>query len=585
MSPRHGYPALALLADPVRHLGWLPVRLASTYRDRPALQILRDGERQVWTYQTFSQQVGQMATRLASMPVRRGDRVLVVGENSPEWLIAFFAIMHVGAIAVPLDAQLSDAELEGLVTHCQPVAAFAAPRLVASLAGRLGDPHRVISLQRFDLPETSLDPFPVVPDDYDMPAALIYTSGTTGQPKGVVLSHRNLLFDALRCCEVIYTVPGDNLFSVLPLHHAYAFTCTLVGMLSGVPVTLPTSLRPESLAITMRETRVTGLPAVPLLIDHLARTVSARLGFSGRLLVSLGGLTRALLGVEAARKLCEPILRQLGGLRVIVVGGAPIHARSALFFNNLGVLVLHGYGLTETSPVITLTAGSWQPGDGVGRPLRQVSVRIHEPDDEGIGEILVQGENVMRGYYGDPEQTNAVMAEGWLRTGDRGLLDVQGRLHLLGRSKSVIVLASGKNVYPEDLEIYFGASPLIAEICVIRGRDAEGSEIPCAVILPDRKALAARLGSDRPPASRREVIAEELSRLAVGLAPHKRLAGFDMVDQSLPRTTSRKIRRHLVQAAYTFESGEMIRRGDIPQSALTDELPSTELAADGAASP
>jgi long-chain acyl-CoA synthetase len=551
------YPAAAFFRRPVPHLGLLPERLAEVYGDRPALQILRDGQLKRLSYRDLARQVASLACALQALDVRPGDRVLLVGENSPEWIVAAFAIAAAGAIVVPLDPQATEAELWNLSAHAAPRGAFMAPRLRPVLQAALGsDAAFMIDLipagivrdedpaQELPDPLAGMDPARTV-------AALLYTSGTTGRPKGVMLTHRNLLFNAERCAEVLYVKPHDNGFALLPLHHAFSFTCLLVTLACGGPATLPTSLKPDRVAAVMRETRVTALPAVPLLIDHLAGAIQEELdrlppvrAWIMRGLIRISGALRPILGAGCSRRLCAPLLDKLGGLRLLISGGAPLSPASAAFFHALGVTVLNGYGLTETAPVLTLTPTPWRPGDGVGKPLRGVSIRLGPPNAEGLGEVLVRSEGVMLGYYRDAEATAEVLEDGWLNTQDLGRIDERGRLHLHGRSKHVIVLASGKNVYPEDLEAHYGASPLIQELCVLPGRAPDGSEFPLGWIVPDRRAFAAQHPEAQAPEAIREVLSRELVRLSQGLADYQRLKRFEVSEEPLPRTASRKLQRH-----------------------------------------
>lgn len=592
MRSDRDYLGARLFGTPIDSLGALVARMAEAYGDRPALQVPRDGALRHLSYRDLALEVARGARGLRSLGVQPGDRVVLLGENSPEWIVAAFAVFAAGAIAVPLDPQLSPEELETLLAHGAPRGAFASPRLVPMVQQALGASGFVISLEAApgftlalptppepvdpDLPASdlpALDPSlleplapgpsaldslllePLAPDTV---AALFYTSGTTGSPKGVMLTHRNLLFDASRCAEILYAKPGDNAFLVLPLHHVYSFTCMLVVLSCGGPATLPLSLKPESVLSIMRETRVTVLPAVPLLIDHLTRGTEERLAALPTLprglmrgLIRLSAALRPILGARLSRTLCRPVLERLGGLRLVIAGGAPLNPESTRFFHALGITVLNGYGLTETSPVLTLTPKPWREGDGVGKPLRGVELRLGPPNSEGLSEIFVRSDCVMAGYYRDPEATAAVMQDGWLNTQDLGRLDARGALHVLGRSKDVIVLASGKNVYPEDLERHYARSPLIRELCVIRGRDPHGAEFPLGVLVPN---LAAIPESGMSPEALRKVLAQELTRLSQGLSDYKRLKRFEVSLEPLPVTTTRKLRRQRIQEAFAPRS-------------------------------
>lgn len=577
MNPKASYPGLQVLNEPLGHLGHLPLRLERAYGDRPALQMQRGTGYRQWSYRQFARRVWSMAQRLQGLGIRPGDRLALLGENAPEWVIAYFAIVSVGAIAVPLDPQLSEEELRCLLAHCTARGAFTAERLKPMVEKALGF-RPVIALAPAEFEAEADEPF-LVPPDAGETATILYTSGTTGSPKGVMLTHENFLFDARGCAEVLYILPGDNEFVVLPLHHAYSFTCMLIALISGAPATFPSSLKPDSIVAAMRDTRVTALPAVPLLIDHLARGIQERIDQQpparrrvARMLIRLAGLLRPIFGVHLARRLCAPILSQLGPLRAIIAGGAALNPESAAFFHAIGVTILNGYGLTETAPVSSLTPSPWRPGDGVGKPLGGIEVRIRNPNAEGVGEVLIKGPNVMQGYYLNPAGTAEVLSDGWLNTQDLGYLDARGYLQLLGRSKNVIVLPNGKNLYPEDVELHYLKSEFIQELCIITGKEADGSEFPFGVIVPDKKALEAQHPEATSLQAVSELIGKELARLSRGVADFKRLKRFEVVEEPLPLTTSRKVRRHVVQAAYRFKDGKALRSGAIPRPALTAEI-------------
>ena len=488
------------------------------------------------------------------------------GENGPEWVAAFFGIVSLGAIAVPLDPQLAPPELQRVLAHTRARGLIASDWILARAAsGEM--PAMALSLAAVGAldpvaaasgpqslaaaPGAESPPCARTVAGSDEAAAILCTSGTGGAPRGVVLSHGNLLANTAAIAQVLYVKPGDVLGSLLPLNHAYALVCSLMALVSGVPLAFADSLRPDVVSRTLVEARVTLLPAVPLVLDHLARAVQEGIAaqppirrWIARRSVQVASWLRDRFGVRPARILCAPILARLGPIRGIVVGGAALRPEPVLALRALGIAIAHGYGLTEASPVVTLTPGNWRPGDGVGLPLPGVAVRIADVDVEGFGEVLVKGPNVMRGYLDDAAATAAVLGDGWLATGDLGCFDARGYLHLSGRKKNVIVLASGKNVYPEELEAHYGASPLLAQICVVAAQDDAGAEIPLGILVPSQAALA----EDQDPEALDHLLAQELARLSVGLADHKRLKKFEVQREPLPLTPSHKIRRHLVRS-------------------------------------
>lgn len=573
MSPRRGYPALSLLADPVRHLAWLPARLAGAYKEQLCLRIQRDAGMMTWTYTDLVRRVGEAASTLAHRGTRAGERVVIYGENSPEWLVAFFAIQLLGCVAVPLDPTLPEGDLLAILQRLQIRHGFAHPRHMLLLQRCLGSDTAAIALITPETAEVVSEP-PAPPLEHGAaPALVVHTPGATGQPRAVLHTHQGLLFGIHRTCEVLYTHPGDHFYAQLPLSQPFGLTSVLTAMLNGVPVTMPASNRLESLPVALRAAEATWLPAEQAILSELARAVRARLDPLGRLTLGLAGLARAFFGADAARKLCADQLKSLGGLRVILAAGSPLSPGAAQLFHALGVTVLHGYMQAETASPVTLTSGPWVPGRGAGKPLRKVQLTIHEPDATGVGEIWVQSEQLMRGYLDAPGETDAAMVEGWYRTGDRGRLDPQGQLHVLGRIKTAIQLAGGTWVHPEELELVYGASPLIAQLVVIRGRDGEGQEYPFAVIHASRPGLDARGSLDRSPTALRGLLEAELVRLGARLPIEARVRGFDVVAEPLPLTAAYQVRRHAVQGMYRSEHGTMVRDAEASELAEPEAVP------------
>lgn len=393
----------------------------------------------------------------------------------------------------------------------------------------------------------------VAPDEL---AALIFTSGTTGTPKGVMLSHRNLVENGDGVQMTTDLGPGDNWIIVLPFHHTYptnmgVFTPLLTyGMITSVP-----SMKTNVLIGIMKDTGATCVPAMPLLIEKIYKGILENVRAKGlvvrvmfRLLFAISSFFFKALHVRIGPLLFKSVARELGveKLRFFISGGGPIAKDVIDGMEALGLFTYQGYGLTESSPVISSTCPAHNKPGSVGLPLVNVEVRIENPDHNGNGEILARGSNVMLGYYNMPEKTREVIdEEGWLHTGDIGKLDSDGYLYITGRLKNIIVTKGGKNIYPEEIENLLTVSPLLSEVVVIGNLDADGGEYPHAIIYPDPDILAAMGKEKGVPLDEeavRKIVRAEIQKCTAGAAVYKIPHSFDVSKEELPKTSSHKVK-------------------------------------------
>src|SRR5205823_1044498 len=326
-------------------------------------------------------------------------------------------------------------------------------------------------------------------------ASLIFTSGTTGRPKGVMLSHRNLTSMVSMLSSVFDMDTSDGVLSVLPLHHTFEFSTGFLTPLSrGAQITYLPELSSEHLARAIKNGHVTGMVGVPALWELLHRRIKNRLherskwiGETADLLMKFNAWLRDKTPLNFGQVLFYPIHEGMGGrVRYFISGGSALNEKVQRDFQGLGFTILEGYGLTEASPVLTVT----RPENGllmgsVGRPLPGVEVRISDPDASGVGEVIARGPNVMLGYYSDETATRNALVERWLYTGDLGKLDDDGNLFLVGRSKEIIVDTNGKNVYPDELEEIYSNSPHIKELSIVGLADGIGEKVACLVVADD----------------------------------------------------------------------------------------------------
>lgn len=533
--------------------------------ERPTgLAVLRfhDGKTEFLDRQELLHGVKRLSASLGQAGLVPGDRVAIQAENGIEWILSCLAVLQAGGVVTPLDTQLGHGETERLLRDCQPRFLFTTSLLAEQLAvSQLPDAPRLLLFDnpqdpRFwrYLPEAA-NPEPVEPAPEDI-AALFYTSGTTGTPKGVPLSHRNMVFQINRLLEIGLIEQSDRILLPLPLHHVYPFAVGLLLPLAvGVPVILPDGLTGTRLIEALRQGRATALLGVPRLYEAICQGLSARMAeaswpvrqfFRAGMRVSAGLGHR--LGVHWGRWIMAPVRWRLAPtLRILASGGALLDPQLACRFDALGWQIVVGYGLTETSPLLTVLLPGDVRFDTVGHPLDGIEIRIEALTDEAgpgerkaDGEVLVRGAGVFAGYRNLPElSARAFTADGWFRTGDLGRLDEKGYLALAGRKSSLIVTPAGKNIQPEELEEAYGQSFLIEEIGVL---EKNGRLV--AVVVPDPERTSG-FGEQT-----RRSVAAELRRLAAGLPSYRHLSGFLLHDRPLERTRLGKLQRHRLQVLY-----------------------------------
>jgi long-chain acyl-CoA synthetase len=517
------------------------------------------------TYEELGRFSDRAGHTLAAHGVQPGERVLLLSENRPEWAMAYFGILKAGAAVAPLDAQLSLAEIENCAAAAKARVLVASPRAI----DRLGEVPK--GLRILGLPELLRGAPPSRPLRTSAPAdevaSILFTSGTTGKPKGVLLTHRNFASLASKIGKLFDLHVGEGLLSVLPLHHTFEFSCgLLVPLLVGAEITYLDELTAERLSEALESGRIHALIGVPALWQLLHRRITQELAERPRIVegavqgaMALHGELRNRTPFNVGKLLFWPIRRKLGGnLRLLVSGGAALPEEVQKAFHELGLDLTEGYGLTEAAPVLSVTMPRNERRSGnVGPPLPGIEIRIDDPDAEGVGEVIAKGPNVMAGYLDDPASTAKVLEKGWLRTGDLGKLDEEGHLVLVGRKKDLILDASGKNVYPDELEELYGKTPLLEELSIVGLRDERGHDrIACLAVARDAEA-----GETREELRSR--IRDHFAQVSADLPLWKRVKILHFWESELPKTATRKVKRpQIVEELFRMEraaqSGERV---------------------------
>jgi len=514
-------------------------RVYENIKEKPDREILvakKDGKYYPMTFKDFREQVISVQEALKNLT--KEDRVAIFMENRPEWVSAFYATLFKGGIAVPVDYLLSSEELFNIFKDSQPryvVTSNQNEAKVREAISKIGYQVKVINVDKDLRPPTNSLEFKE--RDKDDVFVILYTSGTTGNPKGVMLTLGNLDHNVRAVESLGFLNENDRFVAILPFHHTYPLMATvLLPTTLAIPLVFIEKLTPNDILATMNEQRITIMVGVPKLYHVIHHNIMAEIkklpAVKRRAVEGALKLFRKVGVKPAQKKFFKQVHDKVGRhLRFMISGGAKLSEEVWKDFEAMGFSVLEGYGLTETSPLISVNRPNKKKIGSAGLPVDEVEVRVSEK-----GEIVVRGPNVMKGYYNKPEATKEVIKDGWFYTGDLGYVDEEGFIHITGRAKEVIVLDNGKNVYPEDIELEILKSPYVLEAGVFYD---EGKIR--ALIRPDFELLMEEGVEDI-----KEFIRAELNRTTKHLQPYKRVKEFKIIDRELPRTRIGKLRRFLL---------------------------------------
>lgn len=569
------YPA-AFKLYPIETIRDLLFRATDRYGDGPAVGAKREGAYAMLSYRELRRRVEALATHFAHLGLSKGDRIAVISENRPEWVITYLATACSGLVVVPIDKDLRDHEIRHILNFSGARVLVGTRDYIRVLAELDAGETQVEFVLAMDekTPEADLSfedaleegaerlkrgdhrfaDATVAPDDV---AVLIFTSGTTGAPKGVMLSHHNIVSNIIGTSWHVAIDQDDVLLSVLPLHHTYESTAGfLTALYQGASICYAEGLR--RIVENLRETGASVMLGVPALFEAMYRRMEAGMQQEGRFKVSIArsiaGIGSAVAGDGFRRRLYRRLHERLGGrLRLLISGGAAINPEVSRGFRRLGIHFIQGYGMTEFAPIISVNRVDHFKDGSAGLPLPNAEVRI---EDE---EILVKGPCVMQGYYRNEAATQEALDDGWLRTGDLGHFDRDGFLFISGRRKSVIVTPNGKNVYPEEVEAVLNQSEFVLESLVWGGPEEDPSltEVQ-AIIVPDPEAFDRSFEAEGWDDERVfSVISEQVRACNHRLAGYKRIKKFVVRREEFEKTTTRKVKRYL----YTAKSKPLRKRG------------------------
>jgi len=543
-----------------------------------AVEVQRPQSLERYTYPELAALADSAARFLLGRGFARGDRAAILADNDAHWCAAYLGLLRLGAVPVPLDTAYKPAQIAALLRDSGAKVLFTTGKYLAASeeAARACSPSPEIVLlhdegvgARYIVPlrahqdsasPNDLPPCPATPDD---PAVILYTSGTTSDPKGVVLTHRNLLAERDAVFQIVHIDEHDSILGVLPLFHALAQLANLLLPFAvGARVVFLEQLNTTELLRALTEREITLFVCVPQFFYLIHQRVMQQVAAAGRLRRSLfrlllrtNGALRRSFRINFGPAFFRPVHRVLGPrMRLLVTGGSRFDPSIGRDLYALGFNILQAYGLTETSGAACVTHPGDPHIDSVGPPLPGAEVQIAPPDASRPGangddrprdgEVLIRGPIVMQGYFNRPDANARALEGGWLHTGDLGYLDDAGRLHITGRSKEIIILASGKNIYPEEIEAHYLQCPYIKEICVMGlARPGEpAAERLHAVVVPDFDVLR-----ERKVLIAKEMLRFEIEGLSLSLPTHKRILSYALSTDELPRTTTRKLKRFQIE--------------------------------------
>jgi len=535
---------------------------AEKYGKLPAFK-LRD---KVITYNEFMEDYRSLCTALLEMGFE-DSRIAVIGANSYGWIVSYLAAATIG-VAVPLDKELEVEDIENFLEAADCKVIFGDSASLKKLAKGNG---RAKDIEAYSLSEacplykktvfdliwdggleyvsgtTEIDTMEIDPEEMHV---LLFTSGTTGNAKGVCLSQKNICANIMSIASMVKVDPSRHALSVLPIHHTYESTIGHLLLLSaGGCISYCDGLR--YVGKNMKEYSPSVIIAVPLLLEFMLRTIekSIRAGLPEKYtqdkdmpLTDLLASLPAILRMIVLRK----VRKSLGGkLKLLIVGAAAIKPEIIAAFDALGITTYQGYGLTETAPLLAGNNDFFRNIEAVGLPIHGVEISILNPNDEGVGEIMARGDNIMLGYYNDPEATAAVMQDGFFRTGDLGRFDEEGFLYITGRCKNVIVTKNGKNIYPEELEDRLLENELVEEAIVIGAQSKNKDDVTAkAKIYPSMDALKEQNGGEEPDTERiAAMIKDVVEGINDKMPAYKRITIIEVVREPFEKTSTKKIKR------------------------------------------
>lgn len=544
------------------------------FNQRPAFMVKdkTKGKFVSISYKKMQEDIRSLGTSLINLGLR-GRKIAVIGENSYYWAISYFAIANGVGVVVPIDRELKEKEVANLLKRAEVSAVIYSKKMKKVMDEVLEDrelrktltyPIQMdlsddedgrISLRRLlshgmDLLDNGDRKYLDVEVDSDALAVLLFTSGTTGLAKGVMLSHRNIVSNTVNMSKYVKIIDGGVGLSVLPMHHTYEMTCHVItGLYQGMSIAICEGLK--YIQKNLVEAQVNVMLAVPLIFEMMHKKILSKAKESGkdktlRRMMNISRKFKLYNKGNITRRLFSNVHNVTGGkISQFIAGGAAINPQVIEDYEAMGFPIFQGYGMTECSPIIAVNKDRYSKAAAAGLPLPGIEVKIYNPDEKGIGEIICRGPSVMLGYYRDDDATREALRNGWLHTGDYGYFDQDGFLYVSGRKKSVIITKNGKNIFPEEVEFYLTESEYIEE-ALVHGIDGLRNDdvIIKAEIFPNYPLFE----NENPEVSEdyiEEKIGEIIEKINDTVPKYKRIKRYYIRKTEFEKTTTKKIKRYL----------------------------------------
>ena len=525
-------------------------------------------------YKEFRSDVISLGTALNDYLKLKNAPIIIIGENTYHWYVSYMALLCGSGIAVPVDKELPENEIENVINRSEAQAVIYSTKKKEVIDKIKGNNNinvkyfiQMNSSEELSGNSVGLDylikqgnilinsgnnnymDIEIDPEEFKV---LIFTSGTTSNSKGVMICNRNLAENINAVSAFVKIYQSDRFMSILPLHHTYESTIGfLLPMAHGSSVGVCQGLR--YIVSDLKELKPTAMLTVPLLVENLYKKINANIEKSKKdgMVKSMIHITNALknVGIDIKRKVFSEIHENLGGnIRIIVSAAAPIDAKIGRWLEDIGITFLQGYGLTETAPIAALTPEYKTKVGSAGKPVICANIKIDNPNENGEGEVLIKSSTLMLGYYKDEEATNEVMEGEYFHSGDIGYLDDEGYLYITGRCKNVIVTQNGKNIYPEEIELLLGDIPEIKESMVYGKQDLEkkGEKelVITARVIPNLDEIEKKHGKDLTEEQIYNIIWEEIKNVNRKLTSYKAIKSLEIKNDEFEKTTTMKIKRY-----------------------------------------
>lgn len=540
------------------------VKRYEEYGENTAFKYKKDGTIHEIKYNEFIEDIKKVAERVIASDVKR---VAVIGNNRYEWCVTYLGVTTAGRIIVPLDKALTKIEIEKLLKRSRADAIVYEEKYqeavneaiqqgcdikyqicmdktetegVISFEQVLKDGQEIIKKGESKYNEVKLK-------ENEM-YIMLFTSGTTNEPKAVMLSQENICKNISNYQYNFRMYTTDTLLSFLPIHHTFECSITfLYGTFCGATIAFCEGLR--YIANNLKEYKISVFVAVPLVLETMSKKIKKAIADSGKqgMINAITKLSHGLLKchIDVRKKLFKPVLNQFDEyLRVVLYGAAPMDKETIEWYNDLGIELIQGYGLTESSPVLTAESSERKRAGSIGIPLKNVQIKIDNPDKDGVGEILGKGPNIMLGYYENEEATKKALEDGWLHTGDYGYIDKDGYIYITGRQSDIIVLKNGKNIYPQEIEFLINKLPYVEENIVYARNKTKTDTLLCAKIVYNKETIVEHFGEKKED-EYKKLIWEDIKNINKELPTFKHIKEITLTDEPLEKTTTQKVKRYV----------------------------------------